>query len=350
MEKRIWQEQAAAHPALQPQDAVKLCYQAAFGAEHLLTDVEEAGKWFEQEWAAVPVTQEPLYELLNEKVCRMNLGAWKREGLPGEWLWQLFLHSRYPEGDTGIFTRYLEQVKNLASHGKLPFTPEECKSYLESYLQEGLHPVHHSNRYREQEHPSYRLVSCGQLQLLPVLRGIWKKTSGCEYPVIAIDGRCASGKSTLAERLAQITGASVVHMDDFFLPQELRIPSRLAQPGGNVHYERFRAEVLPYLGKGLDFAYTRFDCGRMQPGEQKSVAGEKGQIVEGAYSCHPALGEYMSIRVFTDVEKKEQLRRIEQRNGTEMAEVFRTRWIPMEESYFAAFGVREAADVYAAFP
>lgn len=350
MEKGIWQEQAEAHPALQPQDAVKLCYQAAFGAEHLLTAVEEAGKWFQREWAAVPVTEEPLFELLNEGVCRMNLGAWKREGLPGEWLWKLFVHSRYQQGDAGIFTKYLEQVKDLASHGNLPFTQEEYNSYLESYLQKGLHPVHHSNRYREQEHPSYRLVSCGQLQLLPVLRGIWKKTSWCEHPVIAIDGRCASGKSTLAARLAQITGASVVHMDDFFLPQELRVPSRLAQPGGNIHYERFRAEVLPYLGKRQDFAYARFDCGRMQLGEKRTVAGGKGQIVEGTYSCHPALGEYMDIRVFTDVEEQEQLRRIEQRNGIEAAEVFRTRWIPMEESYFDACGIREAADIYGTFP
>ena len=34
--------QFAAHPSAAPQDAVKQCYQAAFGAEHLLTDTSLA--------------------------------------------------------------------------------------------------------------------------------------------------------------------------------------------------------------------------------------------------------------------------------------------------------------------
>ena len=35
-----------------------------------------------------------------------------------------------------------------------------------------------------------------------------------DYIVIAIDGRCASGKTTLAEKLAQYFHANVFHMDD----------------------------------------------------------------------------------------------------------------------------------------
>lgn len=38
-----------------------------------------------------------------------------------------------------------------------------------------------------------------------------------EYIVIAIDGRCASGKTTLANKLAQHFHANVFHMDDYFL-------------------------------------------------------------------------------------------------------------------------------------
>ncbi|MCL1877401.1 MAG: hypothetical protein FWF80_00945, partial [Defluviitaleaceae bacterium] len=69
--------------------------------------------------------------------------------------------------------------------------------------------------------------------------------------VIAIDGRSASGKTTLASELAAQTGASVIHMDDFFLPQDLRTEERLNTPGGNVHHERFASEVLPHI-KGSD--------------------------------------------------------------------------------------------------
>ena len=36
--------------------------------------------------------------------------------------------------------------------------------------------------------------------------------------IIAIDGKCTSGKTTLASKLAEIYDCNVFHMDDFFLP------------------------------------------------------------------------------------------------------------------------------------
>ena len=35
--------------------------------------------------------------------------------------------------------------------------------------------------------------------------------------IVAVDGRCAAGKTTFANEVAKITGSAVVHMDDFFL-------------------------------------------------------------------------------------------------------------------------------------
>ena len=61
-----------------------------------------------------------------------------------------------------------------------------------------------------------------------------------DFVVVAIDGKCTSGKTTLAARLAEIYDCNVFHMDDFFLRPEQRTPERFAQIGGNVDYERFR--------------------------------------------------------------------------------------------------------------
>jgi len=46
--------------------------------------------------------------------------------------------------------------------------------------------------------------------------------------LIAIDGPAASGKTTLAERLASRYGAAVLHMDDYFLQPHQRTPERYA--------------------------------------------------------------------------------------------------------------------------
>ena len=65
-----------------------------------------------------------------------------------------------------------------------------------------------------------------------------------ETVIVAIDGKCTSGKTTLASKLAEIYDCNVFHMDDFFLRPEQRTPERFAEVGGNVDYERFQEEVL----------------------------------------------------------------------------------------------------------
>ena len=162
---------------------------------------------------------------------------------------------------------------------------------------------------------------------------------------IAIDGRCAAGKSTLAKFLAKEIGAGVVHMDDFYLPLNMRTQERLAEPGGNVYYERFEREVIPFLNQGKAFEYQRFDCRIMDLGEMRQVKESRFIVVEGAYSCHPKLGDYMSLRIFLDVEPNVQQERIRKRNGEERLDAFLQKWIPMEEKYFKAYGIREKADI-----
>lgn len=167
---------------------------------------------------------------------------------------------------------------------------------------------------------------------------------GSERKIIAIDGRCASGKTTLAQELGAYLGAGIVHMDDFFLPAWLRTPERLSQPGGNVHYERFLEEVMPALRKSQAFFYRKFDCSAMQLTKTVEVAASPYRIVEGAYSQHPAFSDYADIRIFCDIEPEWQLSRILERNGEEALRVFKERWIPMEEQYFREYEIRQRAD------
>ena len=165
-----------------------------------------------------------------------------------------------------------------------------------------------------------------------------------EVRIIAIDGRCAAGKTTLAARLVKELGGDVIHMDDFFLPPALRTPERRSEPGGNVHYERFLTEVLPNLRSGRPFSYRRFDCSRMTLGEEIPVENNGYVFVEGAYSCHPVFGDYMNRRVFLDIDGKTQEERIRKRNGEDRLQDFLQLWIPLEEAYFQAFSVWEKAD------
>ena len=163
--------------------------------------------------------------------------------------------------------------------------------------------------------------------------------------VLAIDGMAAAGKTTAAARLAERWGAPVIHMDDFYLPLALRTPERLSEPGGNVHYERFAAEVLPRLAAGGAFSYRRFSCAVMDLDGDVPIPAAPVVIVEGAYAMHPRFGVYADLTAFFSIDEAEQKRRILARNGPEKWEDFRTRWIPMENSYHRACSTAERADI-----
>lgn len=163
--------------------------------------------------------------------------------------------------------------------------------------------------------------------------------------IIAIDGRAAAGKSTLAQLLHDRYQAAVIHMDDFYLPLELRTPERYQQPGGNVHYERFVKEVAEPLKRGGSFAYQRFDCSKMALDTWIEVPDVPLIVIEGAYCLHPKLNIDYTLKIFMDVEPAIQQERIRLRNGEERLEQFLTRWIPYEERYFEEYQIKEQCDL-----
>jgi uridine kinase len=163
--------------------------------------------------------------------------------------------------------------------------------------------------------------------------------------IVAIDGRCAAGKTTLANLLAAKYAAAVIHMDDFFLPAELRKPERFLEPGGNIHYERFLSEVAPRLKNGGPFKYRAFDCGRMDYSDWVFVPDARLIIIEGAYSLRTDFMVLYDIKVFMDIEPDEQRRRIIARNGEAGYTGFAERWIPLEENYIKESGIINSCDI-----
>ena len=332
-----------------PQDIAKICYQAAMGAEHLLADTTAARRYFDAEFDSTEPREGELYELLSDDVCRIDLGAWRATGMPREWLFNMFVGTATVERcGRAVLEEYLAAAEEVVSATSVAFSNEEWRNFMEKYRVAGLPAVHHSQNYRENEHPAYRIVDRRFLPCLPILSAAAEfdgKAEEGRARVIAIDGRAASGKTTLADSLAIVLGAGVVRMDDFFLLPSLRSAERLEECGGNVHYERFCEEILPEVAAADAFSYRAFDCSVMELGGERRIQSGEWRIVEGSYSHHPKFGDYADLRVFCTVSPDEQMRRILLRNGERWAERFKNEWIPMEEKYFAAFGIREGADI-----
>ena len=121
-----------------------------------------------------------------------------------------------------------------------------------------------------------------------------------------IDGRCGSGKSSLARLMEQVFSCNVFHMDDFYLPWNRRVENWMSVPGGNMDLERFRVEILDPVFAEQDVCYRRFDCGTGKVGEGELIPAKALTVIEGSYSHHPALHADYDLKIFLTCEKQEQ--------------------------------------------
>lgn len=151
--------------------------------------------------------------------------------------------------------------------------------------------------------------------------------------VISIDGRCASGKTTLADYLSKQLDANLFHMDDYFLRVEQRTKERYEEAGGNVDRERFMDEIGSKLHAKDDIVYQPFDCKTFTLKEKRVIKQTKITIVEGSYSMHAYLRNLYDYSIYLTIDPTLQLERIKKRNPNKV-DVFIEKWIPLEEKYF----------------
>ncbi len=162
---------------------------------------------------------------------------------------------------------------------------------------------------------------------------------------LALEGGSASGKTTLASLLQSRYGATVFHMDDFFLRPHQRTPERFAEVGGNVDRERFLKEILIPLSQNRPIRYQRFDCKTQQLEPPVQIVPKRLTVIEGAYSLHPDLSGFYDLSVFLDIDPEAQRARILKRNTPPMAERFFTEWIPLENRYFKETNAKNRSDL-----
>ena len=162
--------------------------------------------------------------------------------------------------------------------------------------------------------------------------------------VLALDGRCGSGKTTMAAALAeQFPDSIVLHTDDFYLPPADRVPGWEHIPCANMDLTRLRDEVLRPAKAGKPVPYRAYCCreGTYRPAQL--LPAQPLVILEGSYSHHPLLTPYEDFRVFMTCSDAEQTRRLQAREGDRYPD-FAARWVPLEEAYFTQHNIEDAAD------
>lgn len=340
-------DQCGRYPALCPEDLLKALYQSAFGCGHFVSDEAEGLRLLRQELKTLaPGDGGPAVEPLGGGYCRLHLRYLEESGLAPRTLFRLFALSARPPGRdrAALLEELLDTVLALAEDGQLPFSCGEMRRVISRWRAADFPACRHSERFRRGYAPAYRVIRREYARLLPLLAAIDRQTAVKERVILALEGGSAAGKTTLAELLAQIYGCGVFHMDDFFLRPEQRTEARLAEPGGNVDRERFLEEVLGPLRRGETVHYCPYDCRSRTMGISRLISPGALNVVEGAYSMHPALAEFYDLSAFLRIPEARQRERIRRRNSPAQQERFFSDWIPLEEAYFTATAAESRCD------
>jgi uridine kinase len=288
--------------------------------------------------------QHILTDKLDGAYTRVYLSALSR-GLSAETLARLFCLSAKKEPDgKELLEEKLQVARELIADRSLPLDIEDFDQKLADWLSAGYPAIHHSDAFRSEYRPAYRVIADRYAEFLALFTEIDKLLSGGSA-IVTLEGGSASGKSTLAEILCEVYDCNVFHADDFFLRPEQRTPERFAEIGGNLDRERFYDEIIVPLTKNETVTYRPFDCGSQTLDDPITVLQKKLTIVEGVYSTHPAFSRYYDLAVFLDIDPEYQKKRILARNSPRFAERFFNEWIPLENRYFEGTEIKKRSDL-----
>ena len=315
------------YPKMTNQDIIKLIYQETLGPNHIISDQNRVLNYLQKELEENHSLFNNLYEYLGTNYVRMDIHKYYQYFNNIDTLFNLFLNSLSPNQDLNLLKDTLNNF----------LTIDDLKDY--NYL-----PVSHSDIYKSSYLPHYRIIKSSLLtiehkviQLDNYLSLLPSKS------IISLEGRCASGKSTITSKLKH--KYTIIPIDDFFLPINLKTKERLNEIGGNINYElvkKMLVELKQALKRNLGvFSYSAFDCSKQEYYTKEIILKDK-VILEGVYSASIYFRELIDKIAYLFVDKETQLKRI---NNRSLKEKFINEWIPLEEKYFKHILIEEIADI-----
>lgn len=143
------------YPLMTPVDAVKLCYQSAFGCGHLVKNKDFALSMLKKELDETkPDGDARLFEPIGGGYVRLDLHKAKASKIPEEKIAEIFIKSANSCEKTELEPKILV-LEKLAKEGRTPFQEKNLSEYLSGYNGE---MVSHSEEYRKAYFPAYRVV------------------------------------------------------------------------------------------------------------------------------------------------------------------------------------------------
>ncbi|KQO63183.1 hypothetical protein ASF23_08745 [Curtobacterium sp. Leaf261] len=165
------------------------------------------------------------------------------------------------------------------------------------------------------------------------------RASTATRPVVLIDGRSGTGKTTLAGSLAGELGAEVVHLDDVYPGWD----------GLRAASDAVVQEVLAVPDATGRPRWRRWDWATGLPAEWHVVDVTRPLVVEGCGALSRGSAPLATLRVWLDGDDAVRKARALARDGATFAREW-DRWAAEERAFIAAEDPRSLADVVLRLP
>lgn len=311
-------------PYSKTQDFVKLLYQSTFGPGHFIKDYEQIERYLNNELINIKEEKNNLYEHIGNNTVRVNLFPYieyfNKNDLLNAFYQSMSLY-KHNEQNISSFKQNLSLITD--------------DGFLKNYE---FTDVHHTETYRNYYNPHYRVISTNFLTLdMKVIQLQNYLNQITSFEIIALEGGCASGKTTISNQLKDVT---IIDVDDFFLNPSKKTKDRLNEVGGNIDYELYE-ECLKKIKPNSTITYTVYSC---QNGTyyDKTINIKDKVLLVGVYSYHQRVRKYINKLLYLIVDENTQLNRLKQRS---LYERFINEWLPMEVKYYNSFDFIGNADL-----
>ena len=157
------------------------------------------------------------------------------------------------------------------------------------------------------------------------------------HKLIGIDGLGASGKTTIAEEIKKAhPETSIIYLEEFFKKASERtegiVDGEIVSP--DFDWDRFENQVIKPVQKNLLVKYERFDWRADTWNDWLEVPAVNWIIIVGVYALQSRFFQAYDYSIWMDVPQAERIKRMTEREGLAVSEMWQTKWLPREEHYY----------------
>jgi len=312
------------YPKMSTQDIVKLLYQNHFGPGHFIKDLDFIKKYYINELNSDYNSSENLYEHIGNNFVRVNIFPYNKHYNNNDLIEYFYNSSLFNFNDESLKNSFINNLKNIPDDG-----------FLDIY---DYSNVHHTIEYNKLYKPHYRVINTKYLSVDMKAYQLQKYIDSFnDFTIFSLEGKCASGKTTISNLLKDVT---VIDVDDFFLRKELKTKERLNEIGGNIDYDLYE-ECLKKIKPNSIITYKIFDC-QSQQYKDKTIEIKNKVLLSGVYSYHMKVRKYIDKLCYIIINDSDQYNRLKKRV---LFERFINEWVPLENKYYNSYDFISNADI-----